>query len=120
MILLMTGAAYWREELLNYKWFASSVEMEIFQLIAILTMTACTLLLGPKVGEIFFCFILLTQEGSDREAYQEFQPSYDIFRRFGARGYSDHRFRAPLAYTAQLLNLHQHRANNQYRMANQI
>ena len=28
---------------------------------------------------------------------------------------SDHRFRAPPAYTAQLLSLHQHRAHNQYR-----
>ena len=38
----------------------------------------------------------------------------------GAKGCSDHRFRAPPAYTAQLLTLHQHRANNQYRTANQI
>ena len=33
----------------------------------------------------------------------------------GAKGCSDHRFRAPPAgYTAQLLTLHQHRANNQW------
>ena len=38
----------------------------------------------------------------------------------GAKGCSDHRFRAPPAYTAQLPALHQHRANNQYRTANQI
>ena len=31
----------------------------------------------------------------------------------GAKGCSDHRFCAPPAYTAQLLTLHQHRANNQ-------
>ena len=37
-----------------------------------------------------------------------------------AKGCSDYRFRAPPAYIAQLLTLHQHRANNQYRMANQI
>ena len=37
-----------------------------------------------------------------------------------SKGCSDHRFRAPPAYTAQLLTLHQHRANNQYRTANQI
>ena len=37
-----------------------------------------------------------------------------------AKGYLDHRFRAPPAYTAQLLTLHQHRANNQYRTANKI
>ena len=66
------------------------------------------------------CFILLIHEGSHREVYQEFQPSYDIFHRSGANGCSDHRFRAPLSYTAQLLTLHQHRANNQYRTANQI
>ena len=29
----------------------------------------------------------------------------------GAKGCSDHRFRAPPAYTAQLLTLHQHKAN---------
>ena len=29
-------------------------------------------------------------------------------------------FRAPPAYTAQLVTLYQHRANNQYRTANQI
>ena len=69
---------------------------------------------------ILFCFNLLTQEGSDREVYQEFQHSYDIVRRSGAKGCSDHRFRAPPAYTTQLLALHQHRAKNQYRTANQI
>ena len=37
-----------------------------------------------------------------------------------AKGCSDHRFRAPPTYTAQLLTLHQHRANNQYRTANRI
>ena len=31
------------------------------------------------------------------EVYQEFQPIYDIFRRPGAKGCSDHRFRAPPA-----------------------
>ena len=38
----------------------------------------------------------------------------------GAKGYFDRRFHAPPAYTTQLLTLHQHRANNQYRTANQI
>ena len=38
----------------------------------------------------------------------------------GTKGCSDHRFHASPAYTAQLLTLHQHRANNQYRMANQM
>ena len=66
-----------------------------------------------RVG--LFFFILLTHEGSHREVYQVFQPSCDIFRRSCAKGCSDHRFRAPPACTAQLLTLHQHRANNQYR-----
>ena len=38
--------------------------------------------------------ILQTHEGSHREIYQEFQPSYDIFRRSGAKGCSNHRFLA--------------------------
>ena len=33
-----------------------------------------------------------------------------------AKGCSYYRFRAPPAYTAQLLTLHQHRANNQYQV----
>ena len=78
---------------------------------------------GPPLFQtqsIFF-LILLTHEGSHREVYQELQPSYDIFRRSGAKGSSDHSgFRAPPAYTAQLLTMHQNRANNQYRTANQI
>ena len=70
---------------------------------------------------VFFLFvILLTHEGSHRQVYQEFNPGYDIFRRSSVKGCSDDRFRAPPAYTAQLLTLHQHRANNQYRTANQI
>ena len=55
-----------------------------------------------------FFFILLTHEGLHREVYQEFQPSYDIFHRSGAKGCSDHMFCALPAYTAQLLTLHQH------------
>ena len=38
----------------------------------------------------------------------------------GAKDWPDHRFHAPPAYIAQLLTLHQHRANSQYRTANQI
>ena len=38
----------------------------------------------------------------------------------GAKGSFDDRFHAPPAYASQLLTLHQHRANNQYRTANQI
>ena len=46
---------------------------------------------------------------------RDFQPSYDIVRRSGAKGCLDHRIRArpQPAYTAQLLTLHQHRAHNQ-------
>ena len=38
----------------------------------------------------------------------------------GAMDSPDHRFCAPPGYTAQLLTLHQHRANIQFRTANQI
>ena len=41
---------------------------------------------------MFFCFILLTREGSHREVYQEFQPSKTSFAG-GAKGYSDNRLR---------------------------
>ena len=37
-----------------------------------------------------------------------------------AKGCLDNRFRAPPGFTAQLLTLHQHRAKNQYMMANPI
>ena len=59
---------------------------------------------------IFFSFILLIHEGSHREVYREFQPSYDIFRRW-CQGFFRPKFRAPPAYTAQLLTLRQHRVN---------
>ena len=83
---------------------------------------------GIEKAEIFttlemyyrhFFSILLTQEGSHREAYRDFQPSLTSSAG-GAKGCSDHRFPAPPAHTAQLPTLHQHRANNQYRTANQI
>ena len=52
---------------------------------------------------------------TSREAYQDFQSSLTSSAG-GAKGCSDHRFRAPPAgYTAQLLALHEHRDNNQYR-----
>ena len=60
----------------------------------------------------WFFSILLTHEGSHREVYRDFQPSLTSSAG-GAKGGSDHRFRAPPAYTAQLPTLHQHRANNQ-------
>ena len=63
--------------------------------------------------------ILLTHERSHREVYRDLQPSLTSSAG-GAKGWSDQRFRAPPAFTAQLLSMHQHRANNQYRMANQI
>ena len=66
-----------------------------------------------------FFSTLLTHEGSHREVYQDFQPSLTSSAG-GAKGCSDHRFRAPPAYTAKLPTLHQHRANNQYRTVNQI
>ena len=68
---------------------------------------------------IDFFSILLTNKGSHREVYRDFQPSLTSSAG-GAKGCSEHRFRAPPAYTAQLPTLHQRRANNQYRTANQI
>ena len=68
---------------------------------------------------MFFCFILLTHKGSHREVYQEFQSSYDIFRRW-CQGMFKPQVPCTHSYTAQLLTLYQHRANNQYRMADQI
>ena len=65
-----------------------------------------------------FFSILLTHEGSYREVYWDFQLSLTSSAD-SAKGWSDHRFRAPLAYTAQLLTLHQHRANN-HKTAHQI
>ena len=70
-------------------------------------------------AEVTFFSILLTHEGSHREAYRDFQPSLTSSAG-GVKGCSDHRFRAPPAYTAQLVTLNQHRATNQYRTANQI
>ena len=71
--------------------------------------------------EYFYFFsILLTHEGSHREeVYRNFQPSLTSSAGC-AKGWSDNRFRAIPAYTTQLLTLHQDRANNQYRTANQI
>ena len=75
--------------------------------------------LSPFSAGIFFSFILRIHEGSHREIYRDFQPSLTSSTG-GAKGWSDHKFCAPRAYTAQLLTLHPHRANNQYRTANQI
>ena len=74
---------------------------------------------GPRSESVSFLSILLTHKGSHREVYRDFQPSLTSSAG-GAKGFSDHKFRAPPTYTAQLLTLHQHRANNQYRTANQI
>ena len=66
------------------------------------------------LGDGFFFSILLNHKGSHREIYRDFQPSLTSSAG-GAKGWSDHRFRAPPAYTAsQLLTLHQHRANTQF------
>ena len=51
-----------------------------------------------------FLKILLTHEGSHREVYRDFQPSLTSSAG-GAKGCSDHRLRAPPAYTAQLPTL---------------
>ena len=75
--------------------------------------------LVPVMRDVFF-LTLLIQERLHRVVYQEFQPSYDIFRRWCQGLFRPQVPRASPAYTAQLLTLHQHRANNQYRTASQI
>ena len=72
------------------------------------------------MDSILVLFHTSTHEGSHREVYQEFQPSYDIVRRWCQRLFRPQVPCTPRAYTAQLLTLHQHRANDQYRTANQI
>ena len=79
---------------------------------------------ATKVQEIKFAHFSIFKSctstmGSHREVYRDFQTSLTSSAG-GAKGWSEHRFRVPPAYTAQLLTLHQHRANNQYRTANQI
>ena len=77
-------------------------------------------LIHPKAQFLSLVFfILLTHEESHREVYRDFQPSLTSSAG-GAKGWSDRRFCAPPAYTAQLLALHRHRANNQHRTVNQI
>ena len=58
------------------------------------------------ISELFFFHSVDPRGITDREVYQEFQPSYDIFHRSRAKGCSDHRFRActpslhcPIAYS---------------------
>ena len=72
----------------------------------------------PVLAQSFFS-ILLTDKGSHREVYRDFQPSLTSFAG-GAKGCSDHRFRAPRAYTALLLTLNQDTTNNQSRTPAQI
>ena len=48
----------------------------------------CSMAVKPSIC-VCFCFILLTHEGSHREVYRDYQPSYDIIRRSGAKGYLD-------------------------------
>ena len=54
-------------------------------------------LLHILIAIVTFFFFLLTHEEphTGREVYQEFQPNDDLFCRCGAKGCSDHRFRAP-------------------------
>ena len=60
-------------------------------------------MIGPLLlSESIFSLILLIHRGSHREVYQEFQPVMTSSTD-GAKSCSDHRFRAPPAYTAQLL-----------------
>ena len=62
-----------------------------------------------------FGFILLTHEGSHREVYQEFQPSFDIFR-WGCQRW----FRPQVPCNPHLHCPIANSASTQYRTANQI
>ena len=64
-------------------------------------------------------FILLTHEGSHREVYEEFQPTFDMSHRLCQRLFRPQVLCTP-TYTAQLQTLHQHRANIQYKTATEI
>ena len=57
-------------------------------------------------GFVLFCFILLTHKRSLKKVYRKFQPRYDIVRRSGAKGCSDHRFHAhnPSLYCQPIAN----------------
>ena len=65
-------------------------------------------------------FIQQTHEGSHREISPIFPTLLDIVRRTGAKRCSNHMFRGPPAYPAQLLTLHRHRADSKYKTANEI
>ena len=69
---------------------------------------------------IYFCFELLTNKGSQSGVYRVFKPSYDIINRWCQGLLFRQQVPCTPAYAAKLLTLHQHRANNQYRTANQI
>ena len=67
----------------------------------------------------WFFSILLTHEGSNREVYRDFQQNLTSSAG-GAKGCSDHRFRAPPAYTAQLVTLHQRGLHLQFDRRSQL
>ena len=68
-----------------------------------------------------FCFILLTYDGPHRVgSLLRIPTKLESVWRFGAKGFLGHKFCATPAYTAQLLILHQNRADNQHLTANQI
>ena len=80
----------------------------------------CTKYLKAKFfTNLKFFLILLTHKESHRKVNQEFQRSPTLSAG-GAKGCSDQKFCVPPAYTARLRTLHLHRADSQYRMANQI
>ena len=72
-------------------------------------------------GSWFFSsFILLIHEGSHPGRSTRNSDPVMTASAGGAKGCSGHKFRAPPAHTAQLLTLHQHRANNQNRTVYRI
>ena len=103
----------WLPEILSHNKSCSS---SVFTLRLILPFS-----LSLYFSKVFFSFLLSCWSTRDhiRRSTRNSNPVMTSSAG-GAKGCSDHRFRASPAYTAQLQTLHQHRANNQYRTANQI
>ena len=102
----------------SFLWLLDLVIFHIIHLVCIEALTdnnPCRL----SIKIFFLLFHPADPRGiTSREVYQDFQPNLTSSAG-GAKSCLDHRFCAPLDHTAQLLTLHQLRANNQYRTANQ-
>ena len=86
------------------------------------TQQMCRAFTGKEKG--YLCKLTHTSGGPVIMYYKQIHRCYLLhvldMMDSAAKGCLDHRFHATTAYTAELLTLHQHRANNQNRMPNQI